>query len=80
MAVNAPVPCEPDVDFDPLHPPDAVQDVAFVLDQVNVLLPPLVTDVGDAANETVGAVPGEDETATVTFAARDPPAPAQVRT
>jgi hypothetical protein len=55
LAVNAPVLCEPAVDFDPLQLPEAVQDVAFVVDHVNVLLPPLVTEVGDAENETVGA-------------------------
>jgi hypothetical protein len=80
LAVSAPVLCEPDVDFDPLQLPEAEHDDAFVADHVNVLLPPLDTDVGDAENETVGGVPLDDETATVTFAWRDPPAPEQVRT
>ena len=39
----------------PLQPPDAVQDVALVLDQVRVLDSPLVTDVGFALSDTVGA-------------------------
>jgi hypothetical protein len=81
LAVNAPVLCEPDVDFDPLQLPDAVQDVAFVEDHVNVLLPPLLTDVGEADSETVGAgVPADSETATVTFAWPVPPGPVQLNT
>jgi hypothetical protein len=81
LAVSAPVLCEPDVDFDPLQLPDAVHEVAFVLDQVNVLLPPLLTEVGEADNETVGAgVPADSETATVTFAWREPPGPEQLNT
>jgi len=45
----------PAVALVPLQPPEAVQDVAFVDVQVNVLLPPLATVVGDADNVTVGA-------------------------
>jgi len=41
----------------PVQPPDAVHDVALVLDQVNVELPPEVMVVGDAVNLTAG-VPG----------------------
>ena len=71
------MPCEPEVAFDPLQPPDAVHDVAFVVDHVNVLLPPLVTDVGDAEKETVGAGVAA---VTVTDAVRCvvPPAPLQL--
>jgi len=69
------------MDFAPLHAPDALQEVAFDVDHVSVLLPPLLTEVGDAENETVGAgVPFDDATATVTFAWREPPAPVQVST
>jgi hypothetical protein len=50
-----------------------------------VLLPPLATDVGEADSETVGAGVGDGsagslETATVTFACFDPPAPVHVST
>lgn len=40
----------------PVHPPLAVHDVAFVLDQVRVELPPGVIVVGLAVRVTVGAV------------------------
>jgi hypothetical protein len=83
FALNAPVPCEPDVDFEPLQLPDAVHDVAFVELQVSVLLPPLLTDVGDAEKESVGAGGVSESalpTATVTFAWREPPAPVHVST
>jgi hypothetical protein len=77
LAVNAPVLCEPDVAFDPVQLPEAVQEVAFDVDQLNVLLAPLLTDVGDADNETVGA---GVEDATVTDAVRcvAPPEPLQL--
>jgi hypothetical protein len=39
----------------PLQPPDAVQAVAFVADQVSVELVPLVTELGAALIKTVGA-------------------------
>jgi hypothetical protein len=39
----------------PLHPPEATQVSAFVLDQVSVLLPPAVTLAGCALSCTVGA-------------------------
>lgn len=81
VALNAPVLCEPDVAFEPLQPPDAVHDVAFDELHVSVLLPPLLTDVGDADSDTVGAgVEPASPTATVTFAEREPPAPVQVNT
>ena len=78
MALNAPVLCEPDVDFDPLQLPDAVHVVAFEELQLSVLLPPLVTDVGDADSVTVGA--GVDAV-TVTDAVRCvvPPEPVQLK-
>jgi hypothetical protein len=39
----------------PLQPPDAVQAVAFVADQVSVELVPLATELGAALIKTVGA-------------------------
>jgi len=67
----------PDTAFVPLQPPDAVHDVAFVDDQVNVLLLPLATEVGDADNDTVG-VGVELVTVTEVLAWRVPPAPVQL--
>ena len=58
MAVErAPVEVElPVVTFDPVQPPDAVQDVVSVAeDQVIVEALPLVTDVGEAVRVKVGA-------------------------
>jgi hypothetical protein len=59
----------------PVQPPEAVQDVALVLDQVSVLVAPAVIAVGVAAKVTVGA------TAAVTVTEVDdcalPPAPVQ---
>ena len=77
LAFNAPVLCVPEVALLPLQPPDAVHDVAFVELHVNVLLPPLLTVVGDADNVTVGAG-GWFVTVTVTLAWAVPPAPVQV--
>ncbi|HKW84378.1 MAG TPA: hypothetical protein VJN68_11565 [Burkholderiaceae bacterium] len=76
--VRAPVLWLPDVAFDPLQPPDAVHDVALVDDQLSVLLPPLTTDVGEAAMDTVG-VGVELRIETVVLAvAVVPPEPLQV--
>ena len=51
-----------EVDLGPDHAPEAKQEVASVEDQVSMEGPPLVTDVGFAASETVGTgggvVPG----------------------
>ena len=61
----------------PVQPPFAVQEVAFVLDQVNIELLPDAMIVGLADNVTVGAE--EAVTDTVTLAGADvPPAPTQV--
>jgi hypothetical protein len=49
------VDCEPLIALLPLQAPDAVQDVAFVADQVSVELVPLATELGAALIETVGA-------------------------
>jgi hypothetical protein len=54
LAFNAPVLSVPDVAFAPLHAPDAEHDVARVLDQLNVLVPPELTELGLAESVTVG--------------------------
>lgn len=58
MKFNAPVLWLPETAFDPLQPPEAVQEVAFVEFQVRVLLAPLATVVGDADSVTVGVGAG----------------------
>jgi hypothetical protein len=52
--VRAPVDCDPLVLFCPDHPPDAVQAVALVADQVKLLVPLLATLLGLAPRLTVG--------------------------
>ena len=47
--------CVPETALVPVHPPLAVQDVAFVDDQERVDDWPEVIDAGLAARETVGA-------------------------
>ena len=61
----------------PNQPPEGVQDVAFVEDQVSVEDPPLATDGGLAASDTVGA--GGNNTVTVADVLALPPEPVQVR-
>ena len=56
FAVSAPVDCVPDVAFEPLHEPEAVQAVAFVVLQLSVDADPDATLVGDAVNVSVGAL------------------------
>ena len=64
--------------FVPLHPPDAVQAVALVADQVSVELPPLATVVGPADKVTIGA--GEVTVTVAAWVALPPPlAPVHVR-
>jgi hypothetical protein len=53
--VNAPVLSLPESSFPPLQPPDAVHDVARVLDQVNLVVPPELTELGLAESVAVGA-------------------------
>ena len=62
----------------PVQPPEAVQDVAFVLVQLRVEELPLMTVVGVALKVTVGTV-GPEATVTVTDCAAVPPAPVHVR-
>jgi len=45
----------PDVGLEPFQPPDAVQEIALVLDQVSVDVAPVVIPEGDAESATVGA-------------------------
>jgi hypothetical protein len=76
LVVRAAVSWVPLVGWAPLHPPEPVQDVAFVEVQVNVEVPPAATDGGLAARLTVGS----GTTATVTAAGvLAAPAPVQVR-
>lgn len=64
LAVSTPVDAEPEVALLPLHPPDAVQAVALVDDQLSVDEPPLATVVGAAVSVTAGAVAGATVTLT----------------
>ena len=54
VAVRAEVLAEPLVGSDPVQPPDAVQDVALVADQVREEAAPLATVVGLAVSVMVG--------------------------
>jgi hypothetical protein len=53
LAVSAPVGWLPEVALAPDHAPEAEHEVVFVEDQVSVEDPPLATDVGFAASDTV---------------------------
>jgi hypothetical protein len=75
VAVRAAVVCEPAVDSLPAQPPEAVQAVALVDDQVNAEAAPLFTVVGLAVKVTAGAGVVTD---TVADCAALPPAPVQV--
>jgi hypothetical protein len=76
VLVNAPVDWLPEVTLAPDQPPEAMQEVASVEDQVSVENPPLAIDVGFAASDTVGT--GGD-TVTVADALAVPPGPVQAR-
>jgi hypothetical protein len=54
VAVSAPVLWVPLVASVPLHPPEAVQEVALVELQVSVVAPPLVIEVCSALSDAVG--------------------------
>jgi hypothetical protein len=75
--VSAAVTCVPDAPLVPVHPPDAVQLLALVDDQLNVDVPPLATCAGFALIEIVGKG-GVALTATVAVLVSVPPAPVQV--
>jgi len=76
LAVSALVDSLPEGALVPDQPPEAVQESAFVEDQVSVEDPPFETDGGSAASDTVGA---GGNTVTVTVALALPPEPVQVR-
>ncbi len=75
FVVRAPVLSEPLVALLPVQPPEAVQEVALVEDQVRVELAPLATVLGLAERVTEGAGVVTD---TVADCAALPPAPLQV--
>jgi hypothetical protein len=75
LALIAPVAFEPAVPTEPDQPPEALQLVALLEDQLKVELPPLETLVGLALNETLG---GLADTVTVADCDAEPPAPVQV--
>jgi hypothetical protein len=75
VALMAPVAFVPLVASEPLQPPDAVQAVALVADQVNVALPPLATLAALVLSETLG---GMTDTVTVADCDAEPPVPLQV--
>jgi hypothetical protein len=82
VAVIAPVAFEPLVATEPVQPPDAVQAVALVADQLTVELSPLATLVGLELIVTVGAltVGGAALTVMVADWVALPPAPVHVNT
>jgi hypothetical protein len=75
VAVRAAVVWEPAVAFEPLQPPEAVQAVALVDDQVNADVAPLLTVAGFAVRVTAGAGVVTD---TIADCAALPPLPLQV--
>ena len=81
VLVNAPLDWLPEIALLPVHAPEATQEVASVDDQVSVEDPPLATDVGFAASDTVGTGGGGGvpDTVTVADALALPPEPVQVR-
>ena len=76
VALSAPVPALPLVGSLPDQPPEAVQLLAFVDDQLSIADPPLLTVVGLALRLTVGWTGAE--TLTVTDWLALPPGPLQV--
>jgi len=69
------VDCEPPSALLPLQPPDALQEVALVLDQASVEEVPDFTLLGVAVSVTIGALPA---TVTVADCVAGAPAPLQV--
>jgi hypothetical protein len=76
LADIAPVDCEPLSPLLPLQPPDALHEVALVLDQVSKEEAPEFTVLGVALSVTIGALL---ETVTVADCAALPPLPVQLR-
>jgi len=62
FAVSAALGALPDVDFVPLHAPEAVQVLTFAEVQVSAVVPPLATVVGLALSDTVGCATGAPKT------------------
>jgi hypothetical protein len=54
LEVSEPVDSPPEVALSPDQAPEAVQELAFVEDQVSAEGPPFATDGGFAASDTVG--------------------------
>jgi hypothetical protein len=75
LAVTAPVDCEPVSPLEPLQPPDAVQAVALVLDQVSEEEMPDFTLLGVAVSVKIGAAL---DTVTVVDCVTGPCHPVQV--
>ena len=74
----------PEVALAPDHAPEAVQEVAFVEDQVRVEDAPFAIDVGFAVSDRVGTGGGGGgggvpDTVTVADALALPPEPVQIR-
>jgi hypothetical protein len=61
--LSAPVAKDPLVARDPSQPPEAVQEVALVEDQLSVVFVPVFTVLGFAERLTVGAAVEVTETA-----------------
>jgi hypothetical protein len=80
LALKAAVFCDPPLAASlPLQPPEAVQEVALVDDQIRVEVPPLDTALGLALKLNVGAAPVAAPVAViVTDCTALPPAPAQL--
>jgi hypothetical protein len=68
---------EPLVARAPVQPPEALQAVAFLVDQLSVALPPEVIVTGVAVNVTVGIPDGW--TVSTADDEAEPPPPLQVR-
>jgi hypothetical protein len=58
VTLSAPLETLPLAALAPLQPPEPVHDVAFVVLQLSVALPPVATLVGIAVSVTVGAAGG----------------------
>jgi len=78
VMVSGPDVSLPEIALVPDHAAEARQEVALVEDQVSVEDPPLVSDVGFAASDTVGGG-GAPETMTVAEPLALPLEPVQVR-
>jgi hypothetical protein len=76
LAVSTPVDCVPLVALLPVQPPEAVQEVALLEDQVSVDMPPLAMLLGLALSAIVGAFA---LTETVADWVALPPDPAQLK-